>query len=42
MWRNVIGQSIFQITVLLVLLFKGGDIFDIPYLQSDPFYPTDK
>ena len=42
MWRNVIGQSIFQITVLLVLLFKGGDIFGIPYLQSDPFYPTDK
>ena len=42
MWRNVIGQSIFQITVLLVLLFKGGDIFGIAYEQSDPFYPTDK
>merc|ERR1712183_983895 len=42
MWRNVIGQSIFQITVLLVLLFKGADIFGIAYEQSDPFYPTEK
>ena len=42
MWRNVIGQSIFQITVLLVLLFKGGDLFGIDYEQSDPFYPDEK
>ena len=42
MWRNVIGQSIFQVTVLFVLLFKGGDLFDITYLQSDPFYPTEE
>ena len=40
MWRNVIGQSIFQVIVLFVLLFKGGDLFDLPYLQSDPFYPS--
>ena len=40
MWRNVLGQSIFQIIVLLVLMFKCGDIFGIEYEQSWPFYPT--
>lgn len=40
MWRNIVGQSIYQIIVLLVLMFKGGDIFNIAYEQSDPFYPT--
>ena len=40
MWRNIIGQSIYQIIVLLVLLFKGGEIFKVDYVQSDPFYPT--
>ena len=40
MWRNIIGQSFYQITVLLVLMFKGGDIFGISYENSDPFYPT--
>jgi len=38
MWRNVIGQSIFQIIVLLVLLFCGGDIFGIDYHKEDDFY----
>ncbi|EGG17786.1 P-type ATPase [Cavenderia fasciculata] len=27
MWRNIIGQSVFQIIVLFVLLFKGHDIY---------------
>lgn len=40
MWRNIVGQSIFQIITLLVLMFKGGEIFNIDYKQSDPFYPT--
>ena len=40
MWRNIIGQAIFQIIVLLVLLFRGGEMFNIVYDQSDPFYPT--
>jgi calcium-translocating P-type ATPase len=40
MWRNIIGQSIFQIIILLVLLFEGGKLFNIDYEQSDPFYPT--
>lgn len=42
MWRNVVMQAVYQIVILLVLMFKGGDIFGIPYLQSDPFYPTEK
>lgn len=42
MWRNIIGQSIFQIITLLVLLFFGSSLFGIDYLQSDPFYPTQK
>lgn len=40
MWRNVIGQSIFQIIVLLVLLFCGGNMFNIDFEQSDDFYYT--
>lgn len=38
MWRNVLGQSIFQIIVLLVLLFCGGSLFNIEFEQSDNFY----
>lgn len=40
MWRNIIGQSIYQIIVLLVLLFKGGQIFNVDFEQADPYYPT--
>jgi len=42
MWRNIALQSIYQIIILLVLMFKGGQIFGISYLQSDPFYPTEE
>eukprot|EP01135_Chromosphaera_perkinsii_P003626 Nk52_evm5s250 gene=Nk52_evmTU5s250 len=30
MLRNMIGQSIFQLAILLVLVFNGEEIFDIP------------
>jgi P-type Ca2+ transporter type 2B len=30
MWRNIIGQSIFQIIVLTCLLFLGNPVFGIP------------
>lgn len=40
MWRNIIGQAILQIIILLTLLFKGNDIFGIKFVMSDPFYPT--
>ena len=38
MWRNVIGQSILQIAVLLVMLFWGQDLFDLPFEPNTPFY----
>lgn len=31
MWRNIAGQGIYQISVLVVLLFAGPKIFDIQY-----------
>jgi len=30
MWRNIIGQAIYQIIVLIVLLFGGHSIFGVP------------
>lgn len=27
--RNVIGHSIYQLVVMFILIFKGGDLFDI-------------
>lgn len=41
MWRNIIGQSIYQMIVLLVLLYRGKYMFNIDYENSDPFYPTE-
>jgi len=38
MWRNILGQAIYQIAVLLVLLFFGQDIFGLPYSEKTPFY----
>ena len=36
--RNVIGHSIYQLIVMSVLIFKGGDLFDIiDGFQSDTF-----
>jgi magnesium-transporting ATPase (P-type) len=30
MWRNIFCQSIFQVILLLVLLFQGADFFNVP------------
>jgi magnesium-transporting ATPase (P-type) len=30
MWRNIIVQSVFQLSVLFVLLFRGAALFDVP------------
>jgi magnesium-transporting ATPase (P-type) len=38
MWRNIIGQGIYQILVLLMMLFFGQSIFNLPYVQNTPFY----
>ena len=36
--RNVIGHSIYQLTVMFVLIFMGGDLFDIKDgFQSETF-----
>ena len=42
MWRNILLQSLYQITWLLLLLFCGGDWFGIVYDGKDPLYPTKK
>jgi len=38
MWRNIIGHAIYQIAVLITLLFFGKDLFDLPYDEDTPFY----
>lgn len=38
MWRNIIGQGLYQIFILLTMLFFGQSIFNLPFAQSDPFY----
>jgi hypothetical protein len=30
MWRNILCQSVFQIVLLLALLFKGAEFFGVP------------
>lgn len=42
MWRNILGQAVLQITVLLVLMYKVRDIFGIIYEDDDPFYPNEE
>lgn len=38
MWRNVIGHSIYQILVLLTLLFFGPYLLDLEFDSDTPFY----
>jgi P-type Ca2+ transporter type 2B len=38
MWRNIAGQSIYQIAWLLVILIGGKDIFNLPY-DADTAFP---
>jgi magnesium-transporting ATPase (P-type) len=41
MYRNIFGQAIYQIAVLLTLLFAGQSIFDLPYDDTiNGFYNT--
>jgi len=40
MWRNIFGQAVFQILVLLTLLIFGQYIFNLPYDGQTPFYIT--
>lgn len=38
MWRNIIGQSVYQIGWLLVILFAGKELFNLPYPADTKFY----
>jgi hypothetical protein len=41
MWRNVIGHGIYQIIVLMVILFQGANIFGLDVGVGDtPFFVT--
>ena len=46
MWRNIIGQGIYQATLLLILLFAGRDLLGISYDKSltgfTSFYVADE
>lgn len=35
MWRNIIGQSVYQLIVLGVLIFKGKSLLQLNGSQSD-------
>lgn len=45
MWRNIVGQGIYQATVLLVMLFAGREMFGFTYDEKlvgmDSFYVAD-
>ena len=30
MWGNILGHSLYQVVVLLVLMFRGDELFDVP------------
>jgi magnesium-transporting ATPase (P-type) len=38
MWRNIFGQSIYQIGWLLTILFGSKAMFNLDYSNSTPFY----
>ena len=41
MWRNVIGHGIYQIIVLMVILFEGANIFNLEFdSRETPFFYT--
>jgi len=41
MWRNILGQAVYQILVMIVLLYAGPTMFGIKYdLIDTPFYVT--
>lgn len=42
MWRNIIGQSIYQITILTFLLFYGPNYLDIPSSLGMQKYDAEK
>jgi len=41
MWRNILGQAVYQIFVVMMLLLLGRKMFDYDFEADTPFYPTD-
>ena len=41
MWRNIIGQALFQATVLMIFLFAGKSLFHYTYTEDVPFFVED-
>lgn len=42
MWRNILGHGIYQIVVLLVILFEGATLFKLTDVSAaDPFFVTE-
>lgn len=41
MWRNILGQAVFQATVLVIFLFHGQTLFNYNYAPNTPFFVTD-
>lgn len=42
MWRNILGQAVYQVAVVLTMLLAGSSIFDLPFDEDTPFYPDQK
>ncbi len=40
MWRQILGISVYQIVMLLILMIFGQGIYDLPYESSDKFQGT--
>lgn len=38
MWRNIVGQGLYQATILVVMLFAGGDILRLPFKDDEAFW----
>jgi magnesium-transporting ATPase (P-type) len=38
MWRNIIGQGIYQVIILMTMLIFGQTIFSLPFDAATPFY----
>ena len=39
MWRNILGQGLYQAIILCVFLFAGKEIFGFDYNEETLFYP---
>ncbi len=41
MWRNILGQGLYQAAILCTILFAGKDIFGLNYTEETQFYPSE-